>query len=145
MSWDDEQKDSLPARRTYSPAEAAAGRAVYDKMKRSVSGRSLLLVLLVALIAGYFSWYSGLAFAIGGLCGALNARLAMLGHERFAASCNRSTFVLSSFLRIAVFGIVPVGFAVRGPWWTIGVYFAGFFTPLALYAFGLQREYQRKN
>lgn len=114
-------------------------------MKQSLSGRSLLLVLPIALIVGYFSRYAALALGIGGLCGVLNARLAMLGSEQVAASGNRGAFVLSSFLRIAVFGIVPVGFAVRGPWWTIGVYFAGFFTPLALYALGLQREYQRKS
>ncbi|MEO6912837.1 MAG: hypothetical protein ABI182_02295 [Candidatus Baltobacteraceae bacterium] len=144
MSGSDEQEDSLTAR-SYSPAEAAADHALYAKMKQSISGRSLLLVPPIALVVGYFSWYSALVLVAGGLCGVLNARLAMLGNEQLARSGNRGAFVISSFLRIAVFGIVPVGFAVRGPWWSIGVYFAGFFTPLALYALGLQREYQRKS
>ncbi|MDQ2681251.1 MAG: hypothetical protein M3Y21_09600 [Candidatus Eremiobacteraeota bacterium] len=145
MSWSDEQEETLPARRTYTPAETAADQALYGKLKRSIGGRSLFLILPIALIVGYFSWIVGLALVAGGVCGVLNARLSMLGNEGLARSSNAGAFVLSSFLRIAVFGIVPVGFAARGPWWTIGVYFAGFFTPLALFAIGLQREYQRKS
>ena len=48
-------------------------------------------------------------------------------------------FVLSSFVRIGLFGIVPVAFAVLGPWWSMGWYFAGFFLPLAMFALGAYR------
>jgi ABC-type uncharacterized transport system permease subunit len=32
-----------------------------------------------------------------------------------------------------------VGFSLRGPWWSLVTYFAGFFTPLALFAFSVAR------
>jgi hypothetical protein len=53
-------------------------------------------------------------------------------------------FVLSSFVRIGLFGIVPVAFAVLGPWWCMAWYFAGFFLPLAMFAFGAQRAFVKK-
>jgi len=57
----------------------------------------------------------------------------MRGNERLADHRNASIFVLSSILRIGVFGIIPVGFALHGSGWTMAAYFLGFFTPLALY------------
>jgi hypothetical protein len=32
---------------------------------------------------------------------------------------------------------------MHGPLWTVGIYFAGFFTPLVLYAIELQRNLTR--
>jgi hypothetical protein len=58
----------------------------------------------------------------------------MRGNERLLDHRSIPTFVISSILRIAVFGIVPVEFALHGPLWTMAAYFAGFFTPLVLYA-----------
>ena len=58
----------------------------------------------------------------------------MRGNERLLDHRSVASFVLGSVLRIGVFGIVPVEFGIHGPWWTIGNYFIGFFTPLSLYA-----------
>jgi hypothetical protein len=76
---------------------------------------------------------AGAALAAGVCCGLINAFLTMRGNERLVEHRSVAVFVLSSILRIAVFAIVPVEFALHGPAWTIGAYFAGFFTPLALY------------
>jgi hypothetical protein len=74
------------------------------------------------------------ALAFGTLCGLANALLVMRGNERLADHRIPAVFVISSILRIGIFGIVPVEFALHGPAWTIGAYFVGFFAPLGLYA-----------
>ena len=66
--------------------------------------------------------------------GSLNALLTMRSTERLVDHRSVGSFVFSSLLRIVVFGIVPVDFALHGPWWSMATYFAGFFLPLALYA-----------
>jgi len=89
-------------------------------------------VLLGAAIATK-SPIGAVALLFGTGCGLANAFLSLRGNERLAEHRNASFFVLSSILRIGVFGIVPVEFALHGPWWTMFAYFVGFFTPLALY------------
>jgi hypothetical protein len=83
---------------------------------------------------------AALALALGTACGILNALLVMRGTERLAGHASVGTFVFSSILRIVVFGVVPVEFCLHAPWWTFGIYFVGFFTPLALYAMLVARE-----
>ena len=133
MSWDDHWEESAPARRTYTPAEAAADLALYRKMRRAAVAGTLLVVALPAtLLALWYSWF-GLALAVGGTAGIANALLSMHGNERLLERRNVAAFVLSSFVRIGLFGIVPVVLAVRAPsLWTLALYFAGFFTPLAV-------------
>ena len=46
----------------------------------------------------------------------------------------------NSVLRVFTFGAVPVLTAAIGPVWGMGLYFAGFFTPLAIYALAVKRE-----
>jgi hypothetical protein len=91
-----------------------------------------------AVLAGLAVWakspVAAVALVVGTGCGLANALLTMRGNERLVDHRSVSTFVISSTLRIGVFGIVPVEFAQHGPWWTMGTYFVGFFTPLALYA-----------
>jgi hypothetical protein len=142
-SWDDEQ-DKLPTERSYGDAEAAADLATYRALKRSVSFRSLILVALVGLIT--FRWLPvpAIALVVGGACGVLNNLLIMRSGERLVESRGVGSFVLSSFPRIAVFGIVPVAFAAYGPWWSMAWYFAGFFLPLALYFAVIQRAFKRE-
>ena len=74
------------------------------------------------------------AEVFGTVCGVLNALLSMRSNERLGDHRSVAAFVLSSVLRIGVFGIVPVAFALHGPWWTMATYFTGFFTPLGVYA-----------
>jgi hypothetical protein len=47
-------------------------------------------------------------------------------------------------VRIGVFGIVPAALAVRGSWWSMAWYFAGFFLPLAMFALGARRAFERR-
>jgi hypothetical protein len=131
--WDDEQEDWSSPRRSYSPAEAAADLAFYREMKRAAVLVTLLAVALPALpLAVWYPWFA-LALAVGGVAGIANTLLSMHGNERLLERRNVAAFVLSSFVRIGLFGIVPVVLAVRAPsLWTLGLYFAGFFTPLAV-------------
>ena len=134
------QEDSTGGR-SYSDAEAAADLATYRMLKRSVSIRSLLLVGLLGLVLVWWLPYQVLALVAGGLCGALNTVLTMGSSERLVDTRRVGGFVLSSFLRIGVFGIVPVAFAIGGPWWSMGFYYVGFFVPLALFAFLASRRF----
>lgn len=131
-------------RRSYSDADAAADLAAYFALKRVVSIWSLAGVAVVALLVVRWLPIPALALATGGLCGVLNAQLTGSGGEMLLKNRRVGLFVLSSFLRIGVFGIVPVAFAVHGPWWSMAWYFAGFFLPLALFAVGALRAFERK-
>jgi hypothetical protein len=131
--WDDEEEESPSTRRSYSPAEAAADLAFYKKMRRAAVLGTLLVVALPAILLSlWFPWF-GLALAVGGVAGIANTLLSMHGIERLLERRSVAAFVLSSFVRIGLFGIVPVVLAVRAPsLWTLALYFAGFFTPLAV-------------
>jgi hypothetical protein len=141
--WDDEE-DKPPAERSYGDAEASADLATYRALKRSVSFWSLILVAFLALATARWLPVPSVALAVGGICGVVNNLLIMRSGERLVDSRGVGGFVLSSFLRIAVFGIVPVVFAARGPWWSMGWYFAGFFLPLALYLATVRRAFKRE-
>jgi hypothetical protein len=113
---------------------------VYFARKKSISVWSLVLVTVAAIPIAGWSPIGGVALAFGGLCGVVNALLAMRGNERLVDNRSIAVFALSSVLRICVFGIVPVEFAMHGPWWTMALYFCGFFLPLALYAVSVARD-----
>lgn len=81
-----------------------------------------------------------LSVIVGLMGGLANALLSMRSNERLIEHRRVGAFVFVSVLRIFVFGFLPVEFAMHGPWWTMGTYFAGFFTPLALYAVSMARE-----
>jgi hypothetical protein len=136
------QEDKPPTRRSYSDAEAAADLATYYTLKKSVSVRSLVLVALLCLVLIHWFPVPGLALVAGGVCGVLNTLLIMRGGERMIEGGTKGSFVFSSFLRILVFGIVPVAFAVLGPWWSMAFYFAGFFLPLVMFAVEAHRRFR---
>jgi hypothetical protein len=121
--------------------EEKAGLAVYHARMRAVVRWSAVIALVAAALSAAWFPIPALALAVGGLCGILNAVLTACGLERLARSRNPGSFVLSSFLRIGVFGIVPVAFAAAGPWWSMVWYFAGFFLPTALYAVSVSRAF----
>ncbi|HEY1653866.1 MAG TPA: hypothetical protein VGF86_01995 [Candidatus Tumulicola sp.] len=137
-------QDNPPTRRTYSDAETAADLATYQALKRSASMRSLLVLGIIALVAAYPLTHPALALAAGGVCGVLNLIWTTRSGERLAENRHVGGFVLSSFGRIALFGIVPVAFAALGPWWSMAWYFAGFFLPLGMFAYGAQRAFSGK-
>jgi hypothetical protein len=148
-SWDDwdepdDEKEREAAARRYTPAEAAADLARYYSLKRTVCVRTLVLVLVVGLPVLPWLRIPALALIAGGVCGVANMLLTMRSTEQVVDSRKTGFFVISSFLRIAVFGIVPVAFAAAGPWWSMAGYFAGFFLPLALYAAIVGRTFRRE-
>lgn len=131
-------------RRSYSDAETAAGLAAYRALKRWTCARSLFLVAVVALLLVGWSPLAALALATGGVCGVFNALLTASGNERLLDTRGMGFFVFGSLLRIGVFGIVPVAFAVHGSWWSMAWYFAGFFLPLTMFAVGAWRTVERR-
>ncbi len=131
-------------RRSYCGAEAAADLAAYNALKWSVAGRSLLVAALVSLLLLVWNWYASLLFAIGILCGIANMLAIMRANERLVDTRSAAWFALSSLLRLGSFGIVAAVVAVRGPWWSLGPFLAGFFCPLATYALSASRAFQRK-
>jgi hypothetical protein len=94
---------------------------------------SVAFAVFAGLVVATRSPVAGIALVFGAGCGLANAFLTMRGNERLADHRSVSSFVFSSILRIGVFGIVPVEFALHGPAWSMAAYFIGFFTPLALY------------
>ena len=128
-----DEEESPCASRSYSPAEAAADLAFYHKLKKKSSLGSLPVIVLPALVLAIWSAWFAISLAAGGVAGVLNTLLSMHGNERLLERRSVAAFVLSSFVRIGLFGIVPVVLAVVKPsLWTLGCYFIGFFTPLAV-------------
>ena len=111
----------------------------YLALNRLASLRSLIVVAVAGLVL--VRWFPHPVWALwaGAVCGVLNALWTMRSSERLAENRAVAGFVLSSFVRIGLFGIVPVAFAVLGPWWSMAWYFAGFFLPLAMFALGAYR------
>jgi hypothetical protein len=101
---------------------------------------SLIAAVPLGLLTLIGSRVAALALVVGVLCGLLNALVSMRSNERLIDHRSALIFVLSSVLRVFVFGILPVGFVLHGPWWALGTYFVGFFTPLALFAAAAARK-----
>ena len=143
MPWDDEEESPL-TRRSYSAAEAAQDLSFYHKLKRAAALGTAATVLPAALLLGIRHAWFGAALGVGGAAGLANAILSMRGNERLLERRSVTAFVLSSFVRIGLFGIVPVVLAVKEPsLWTLGCYFAGFFTPLAVTGILVHRRERR--
>jgi hypothetical protein len=121
-------------------SDPAAELAAYYRFKWSIAGKSALLAAGVALALLAWNWYASLALAVGFACGIFNALGIMRGSERLVETRNPAFFGLSSLLRLAGFSIVAAALAVRGPWWSLGPFLAGFFFPLAAYALGASRH-----
>ena len=137
-------QDNPPTRRSYSDAEAAADLATFYALRRSVTVRTLLVVALVALIFVRWQPLPVLALVAGGFCGALNLFWTARTGEKLLDNRRVGGFVISSFVRIALFGIVPVAFGALGSWWSMAWYFAGFFLPLGMFAYGARRAFSKK-
>jgi len=103
---------------------------------------SLVIAALAGSALAGWSPISAAALVTGTACGLINAFLTMRSSERLADHRSPALFAISSILRIGVFGIVPVEFALHGPAWTIAAYFVGFFLPLALYAALVARSFR---
>jgi hypothetical protein len=126
--------------RNPSPAGAADEFRAYYARKRSVCVSALLLIVPVAAIASTRAPVLGLDLLLGVACGIAYALLLMRANERLAERASLVAHARSSVLRVFAFGAFPVLAATIGPVWGMGLYFAGFFTPLALYALAVRRE-----
>ena len=112
--------------------------------RRAVTGTLTAGALAAVILAPWRPWLAA-AVAVGAVAGVANALLSMRGNERLLQRGSVPAFVLSSFGRLCLFGIVPVVLALRAPsFWVLGCYFASFFVPLAIYGVGLNREYRQE-
>lgn len=125
-------------------ADSETALSAYYARKRSTGVWSLrLLVPAAAIVAVTGAPIIGFDLVLGGVCGIANIWLVMRNNERLLEGRrSRSVYGLLNLMRILGLGIIPVFAAVTGPWWSMGVSLAGFFTPLMLYAFALGREYR---
>jgi hypothetical protein len=124
-------------------AVASAAVDAYYARRRSVGFRSLLLLIAVAAgLAVLRLPILGFDLLLGAACGLGNMWLIMRNNERLLTGRrSRGVYGLVNVVRILGIGIVPVFSAVTGPWWSMGIALAGFFTPLVLYALALRQEY----
>ena len=124
-------------------AEASAAVDAYNARKRSVGFRSFLLLVPVAVVLAVLRYpILGFDLVLGGACGLGNMWLVMRNNERLLdGRRSRGVYGLVNVVRILGIGIVPVFSAVTGPWWSLGIALAGFFSPLALYSIALRQEY----
>lgn len=132
--------------RNYKRADAEDGLRAYRARKRSVCVSALLIITPVAAaLAVTRAPVLGFDLILGLACGIANALLAMRAGERVVERrTSLGAFRSSSVLRIFAFGAMPVLAASLGPWWGMGLYFTGFFTPLVLYGLAVQREIRRE-
>jgi hypothetical protein len=133
-----EKESAFPSAKREVGALETGMRAYADR-KRSMVLWSIVLALVGACALAVKSPYAAVALFVGVMCGVMNALLSMRGNERLLDHRSVASFVFGSVLRVGVFGILPVEFGIRGPWWTIGMYFMGFFAPLSLYALDMAR------
>jgi hypothetical protein len=111
----------------------------YYRLKWTVAGRTAGIGLAVSLLLLAWDWRASVALGVGFACGIANTLAIMYGSERLAKAGNSILFGFSSLLRLAGFSIVAAALAARGPWWSLGPFLAGFFFPLAAYAWGASR------
>jgi hypothetical protein len=114
----------------------------YYRLKWSVAGATAAGGLVAALVLAAWNRDAGLALGVGFVCGIANTLAIMRGTERLVETRSAVFFGLSSLLRLAAFSIVAAALAARGPWWSLGPFLAGFFFPLASYAWGASRAFK---
>jgi hypothetical protein len=123
-------------------ADASEGLRAYFARKRTVSVRALILILPVAAIVAVRAPMFGFDLFVGCACGIGNMLATMRANERLLTNGGSVRgYMAQSVVRVLAVGAVPVMLAVHGPWWSMGLYFAGFFTPLGLYAAVAQRSH----
>ena len=126
-------------------ADSTAFLRAYNARKRLISVRTLLFLMPLVVLATVRNPVAGLQLALGGAIGVVNMLAVMYGNERYLSrERHRIIHALNGQARIFVVGFIPVAVALRlGQFWTVGLYLAGFFTPLVLYAIEYRRSIQR--
>jgi hypothetical protein len=128
-----------------SGADPTAELLAYHARKRLICVRTSIFLAPLVLLATWRNPVAGLELVLGGVLGVLNMLATMRANERLLEGrSNRAVFALNTQIRIFAVGILPVAVAMRfGELSTIVLYFAGFFTPLALYAMAYRRTIRR--
>ena len=139
------EQDGLQGGDNTESADATAVLRAYHARKRTISVRTTIFLVPLVAIASVRNPVAGLQLALGGVIGVLNMLATMRESERLlSGKRGRAVHVFNGQLRIFAVGIIPVVVAVRlGQAWAVGLYLAGFFTPLALYALAYRRSLQR--
>lgn len=127
-------------------ADQTAELLAYHARKRLILVRTALFLAPLVALATVRNPVAGLQLALGGVVGVLNMMATMRANERLLdGSSNRAIYALTAQTRIFAVGILPVAVAYRlGQYWTIALYIAGFFTPLALYAIAYHRTVRQQ-
>ena len=127
-------------------AAASADLLAYHARKRLICVRTSLFLVPLVVFAALRDPVAGVQLALGGVLGVLNMLAMMRQNERLVEGrSSRAIFVLNAQVRVFAVGILPIAVAVRlGEYWTVALYFIGFFTPLALYAIEYRRSIQRE-
>ena len=122
-------------------ADPTAELLAYHARKRLISVRASIFLAPLVALATVRNPVAGLELALGGVLGILNMLATMRENERLLEGrSNRAIFALKAQTRIFAVGILPIAVAIRfGEFWTIALYLAGFFTPLALYVIAYRR------
>ena len=106
--------------------------------------RSLLFGLPLAVAFAVKGPLLGLDFALGVVFGVGNMLLLTRANERLlAGQATVGAHAFGSVMRVFAAGAIPIFIAPFVPWWAFGVYFGGFFLPLAFYALELRRSYRQ--
>ena len=126
---------------------AAMGLALhaYFARKRIVGVRAAIFICVFAVFASFFGVKLGLDVLLGGSCGIANMLLVMQTNEALL-SRGRGVLLHVARGRFRMIGFAALGAAVTiwSPWWAMGLYFIGFFAPLAVYALQLRSEIIRE-
>jgi len=137
------EEGSFPGDR--NSQSAATGLHAYFARKRTVGVRAAIFICVIATIASIFGVRLGLDTLLGGACGIANMLLVMQHNE---ALLGRGRGVLMHIARgrLRMFGFAALAAVVTiwSPWWAMGLFFIGFFAPLAIYAIQLRGEIIRE-
>jgi p-aminobenzoyl-glutamate transporter AbgT len=119
----------------------------YNARKRLISVRTSLFLAPLVALAALRNPVAGLQLALGGVVGVLNMLAVMHANERLlSGGRKRALHVVNGQVRIFAVGILPVAVAFRlGQFWTVGLFLAGFFTPLVLYVIEYRRSITRED
>ena len=136
------EEGRLSAGHNNGGADPSADLQAYHARKRLISVRTSLFLAPLIVIATWRNPVAGLELGLGGVLGVLNMLAVMRGNERLLEGrSSRAIFALNAQIRLFAVAVLPAAVAIRfGQFWTIGLYLAGFFTPLALYAIAYRRS-----
>jgi hypothetical protein len=139
------EEGSIPGDGNRQSAAMGLALLAYFARKRTVGVRSAIFITVVAAFASIFGGKLGLDVLLGGACGIANMLLVMQ-HNETLLDRGRGVLLHVARGRFRMIGFAALAAVVTiwSPWWAMGLYFIGFFAPLALYAFQLRSEIIRE-